>query len=122
MTDLTIPRDLDGPCRTLFLALNRYPGIRTGCSCCGHGKTPFQIWFSAESLDDLPPVLYWFDGCHCGFYGWRVIAQTDCGMSPVAFLVEGPTQGETNDADAFAQADEIAGLMQAYLDSPADDA
>lgn len=100
------PSDLDLECYDLCLALNSYPGIRTSCSCCGHGKDPYRIWFSVDSLVNLPAVLYWFARCHSGHAGWRVLAETDCAMSPAHFLVEGPV-GD----DGYQQAKEIARLL-----------
>lgn len=82
-------------------AMNMVPGIQTVESCCGHGEREFLIWFQTESLDDLPSLLYWFDSCHCGLRGWRVIAKTDCAMSPVTFMVEGPI-GDYEGADKIA--------------------
>lgn len=92
-------------------AMNKLPGIHTIGSCCGHGQEPFQIWFVADNLEALPPLLYWFDACHCGRYGWQVIAYTDCGMCPVRFRVEGPV-GD----DAYSDALEITRLIEQYLE------
>ncbi|MDD5517889.1 MAG: hypothetical protein PHV98_00875 [Candidatus Omnitrophica bacterium] len=91
----------------LCKAMNLLPGITTIESCCGHGKRPYHIWFTAEGLLHLPRLIYYFDVCHCGFGGWRVIAHTDCGMSPAVFLVEGPV-GE----DAYWQSEAIAQLLR----------
>lgn len=101
-----IPDDVDPECRLLCEAMNLVAGIRTIESCCGHGERPYQVYFTANSLDSLPTLLYWFAGCHCGYYGWNVFAKTDCAMSPVMFRVEGPV-GET----AYSQAVEIALLI-----------
>lgn len=100
------PADLDPECQALCEAMNNLPGIMTISSCCGHGNTPFGIWFVADELRDLPRLLYWFDVCHSGAVGWQVIAKTDCGMSPVTFRVEGPTGDE-----AYAEAKEIADMI-----------
>lgn len=102
------PSDLDPEVLALCQAMNALPGIQTVSSCCGHGDHPFRIWFEAESLESLPPLLYWFDVCHSGCEGWRVIASTDCGMSSVSFMVEGPVH-------AFGQADEIAMRIEAFV-------
>jgi hypothetical protein len=49
----------------LCKAMNRINGIRTIDSCCGHGKTPFHIYFKAtdinESHQGLPVLLYYLD-------------------------------------------------------------
>ncbi len=98
---------MDKECIALCDAMNRFEGIRTYESCCGHNKSEFNIWFVAESLEVLPELLYWFAGCHCGFYGWSIKVKTDCGMSRPTFNVEGP-------AGAYEEADEIARLMTEY--------
>ena len=95
---------MDPECIALCDAMNTIPGIRTASSCCGHGKREYNIFFSVVSLKALPPLLYWFAGCHCGFYGWRVIVATDCARSPVHFYVEGPV-------GAYDQAETIAALI-----------
>ena len=98
------PKNIDKECILLCDAMNKISGIMTLESCCGHKKTNFRIWFSVTNLDNLPQLLYWFDGCHCGFYGWRVLVSTDCGMSPVKFKVEGPKGG-------YEEANKIAELI-----------
>lgn len=94
---------MDKECVQLCNAINLIKGITTHNSCCGHNKDEYHIWFMAKTLKSLPELLYWFDGCHCGFYDWRVIINTDCAMSPVAFMVEGPIG-----IQAYEQANEIA--------------
>ena len=96
------PNDLDTECLELCTELNLCPGIRTIESCCGHEEKPYCIWFRADSLKDLPLVCYCFDGCHCGYYDWKVIASTDCGMSPITFMIEGPAQNATEQAFEIA--------------------
>ena len=81
--------NIDEECVALCDAMNSVPGILTTSSCCGHGKYEYRIFFHADSLEVLPPLLYWFDGCHCGYYGWKVHVATDCGCSPAYFYVEG---------------------------------
>jgi hypothetical protein len=99
--------DIDMECVALCDAMNLVPGIRTRSSCCGHGKSEYRIFFEADSLASLPPLLYWFAGCHCGHYGWRITVTTDCGMCPAYFYVEGPI-GKA----AYKQAEEIASLIK----------
>jgi len=100
--------ELDPECRSLLEAMNEFSGIRAVDSCCGHWQRAFEIWFVADDLDSLPPLLYWIDVCHSGCPGWHVVAQTDCGMSPVVFRLEGPI-------GAFADAETIATKMREYL-------
>src|SRR6266513_1094193 len=98
---------VDFECQPLCEAMNTVPGIETLQGCCGHDEWPYHIWFEAESLEALPPLLYWFDSCHCGYPGWYVIALTDCACAPVRFMVEGQI-GE----EAYKQADAIAKLIE----------
>jgi hypothetical protein len=98
----TPPPDLDAEVLSLCRAMNLFPGITTVESCCGHGRDPYRIWFVTDSLDALPLLLYWFDGCHTGHYGWSTIVNTDCAASPVIFRVEGPC-GDYAAADAIAR-------------------
>ncbi len=100
------PNDIDPECRTLCEAMNGLSGIRTFASCCGHNEHPFRIFFSAESLEALPPVAYWFARCHSGVKGWGIIAHTDCGMAPISFIAEGPV-GD------YAGAEKIAAVIEA---------
>ena len=53
---------MDKECVKLCEALNGINGIQTIESCCGHGKDSFLIWFEAKKVEDLPPVLYYFEG------------------------------------------------------------
>ncbi len=105
----SVPEDIDIECIPLCIAMNEMPGIRTTESCCGHGNHPFRMWFEAESLEYLPRLLYWFAVCHCGFGGWSIKVTTDCGMSPVTFLIEGGV-GEA----AYEESLQIAELLLAH--------
>lgn len=93
---------MDIECIPLCDAINKLPGLQTIDSCCGHNKKPFNIWFVAEDLKCLPALLYWFDSCHCGFGGWRILVTTDCAMSPVHFNIEGNI-GEYDEANIIAK-------------------
>ncbi len=99
--------DIDKECISLCDAINLIPGIHTIESCCGHGEHPYRIWFKARNIKCLPRLLYWFDGCHCGHYGWKVLVKTDCGCSPATFLVEGPIGDQ-----AYKESDHIAELLR----------
>lgn len=95
--------EVDKECCALCDAINDLPGVETIGSCCGHGRTPYAIWFRTTDLKYLPRLIYYFNFCHCGYANWKVIVRTDCAMSPVTFKIEGPT-GE----DAYKQAEDIA--------------
>lgn len=100
--------EIDIECVPLCDVINKLPGIRTIESCCGHDKKDFRIWFEAEDLKYLPPLLYFFDVCHCGFHGWSVLVTTDCGMSPVHFNIKGKV-------GAYEEANKIALLIEKYI-------
>ncbi len=101
---------MDAECVALCDAINRFPGIQTTESCCGHAKRTFDIWFTVRSLDDLPALLYWFNGCHSGIYGWHVVIRTDCAQSPVSFCAESEAMGQ----DAYDGAAVIAHHMNEH--------
>ena len=101
---------IDIECLALCEALNLYPGIKTCQSCCGHGKKPFKIWFTVKNLVDLPEVCYYFDRCHCDCEDWNIKVHTDCGMSPVVFLIEGPIGKR-----GYKEAEKIAKLLTDWI-------
>lgn len=114
------PADMDPECITLCAALNKLPGIQTFESCCGHKNDPkkndmfkhnFWVFFLANSLESLLPVLYWVNHCHSGVGGWRVIAYTDCSMCPPPrFQLEGPSGPE-----GYEGANKIAKCIEKYV-------
>ena len=108
-----LPENIDEESILLCNAMNCFPGIQTIESCCGHGKDCFRIWFVIEDLDDLPPLLYFFDGCHTGVYGWNIKVNTDCSMNPVTFFVESSTTGE----ESYEESITIAKEMHKFLAS-----
>lgn len=81
---------MDKECIALCDAMNLIPGITTIESCCGHGKEPYRIFFVVEDFEDLPDLLYWIDYCHSGVKNWDCKIITDCGRSPISFIIEGP--------------------------------
>ncbi len=101
---------IDKECIDLCNAMNKFNGIKTVESCCGHGKTPYRIYFFVRNLKCLPPLLYWFDICHNGIKGWKVIVYTGCSMRMVHFCLEG-TIGE----QSYKESKEIANKMEEYL-------
>ncbi len=104
-----VPQDLDPECRALCVALNRLPGIETTCSCCGHGKHPFWIFFHPKNLKVLPDLLYYLDKCHSGCAGWRAIVYTDCAGETPFFMIEGPIGKK-----AYDDANHIAKLLEEH--------
>ena len=51
------PKSMDKECIPLCDALNALPGIETFESCCGHLKRPFVVFFTAQKIEDLRPIL-----------------------------------------------------------------
>jgi hypothetical protein len=113
---IEIDLDLDSEVRELVEAINRFEGVRTTESCCGHGTEPFRIWFMVRDLVDLPPLLFWLDGCHTGVYGWQVIVYTDCSMAPARFMIESTSMGD----EAYVEAEQITECMNEFLDKETD--
>lgn len=94
--------DIDKDCVDLCLAMNQFKGIHTTSSCQGHENHKFWIFFSAELVQDLAPILYYCDVCHSGYSGWQVIARTDCCLTTrPSFLLEGP-EGQEGAEGALA--------------------
>lgn len=112
------PDDMDKECIRLCDAMNRFPGIMTHDSCCGHGKKEMGIYFivTGHHKKDLPPILYYFDKCHTGVPGWRVEANTDCAMDGVSLSASSESIGEK----AYEEADKIAECMEEFLDKKDD--
>jgi len=96
------PDDIDAECVPLCDALNALPGIRTSSSCCGHGEHPHRIFFGAETIDSLLPIVLAADSS-----AWHVEADNAVGPGfedVVIFKLEGP-KGPANipgGADDFA--------------------
>ena len=90
--------------------MNRFPGIRTVESCSGHGEQPASIFFVPESIDDLPPMLYYFDACHSGVT-WPVYICTDCGAHRVTWVVESINKGP----QAYIEGNKIAEAMEVVV-------
>ena len=82
--------DFDQECLTLCDALNCIPGIRTFESCCGHGKHPFGIWMTAESINALYPLARCTQA-HTTSLTWILEVQdTDTQDMPVIFYLHSP--------------------------------
>lgn len=82
---------MDLECMALCDALNALPGITTFESCCGHGKRPFQVWFFAQTVQSIAPILQALDR------SWRIeCSHVDCPYR-VVFMLEGPTDPNSGD-------------------------
>lgn len=65
--------DIDFEIRDLCIELNKFDGIETIESCCGHGKYPCMIWFVVESIDDLNNLIFNYFNHEPK---WQIIADT----------------------------------------------
>lgn len=85
------PPDIDLECIPICDALNALPGISTTSSCCGHGKRPHRIFFLAESIESLLPIVMAADSS-----AWHLEADNAIGgragefRDIVIFMLEGP--------------------------------
>ena len=83
---MNYPGTMDPECIPLCDALNSLPGIHTRESCCGHGKHPHMVFFTAETVESLRPILQ-----STSSSGWHVEARWANGGDTIYFMLEGPT-------------------------------
>jgi len=102
--------EIDKDIVNLVKAMNRFPGIHTVESCSGHGKRPASIFFVPETIEALPPLLYYFDWCHSGVY-WPVYITTDCSADRVTWVVESEEVGPA----AYIEGNLIAEAMKDFV-------
>lgn len=81
---------MDFDCIELCNTLNSLPGIETFESCCGHGKTPYHIWFTTKDLDSLYVPTISCYRMYCGCLGWEIKVCHNESTERVCFLLEGP--------------------------------
>jgi hypothetical protein len=101
------PATMDPECIPLCDALNALPGIRTTESCCGHGEDPHRIWFDADKIESLRPIL-WATRYHMvsrspGEDAWVVEAGWANGGNVIYFMLEGPRDGSGKKAKEFSK-------------------
>ncbi len=77
---------MDPECIPLCDALNEMQGIETIASCCGHSFAPFRVYFQADLIDDLKPLLTLIDESE----QWRVRVSFATGGESVYFVLDGP--------------------------------
>lgn len=70
-----LPRDLDLECAPLVMALNSLPGVRTSCSCCGHLKDPFEVYFYCKNALSLSIIARACDDNYGGS-SWKIEVET----------------------------------------------
>ena len=96
---------LDAEVIPICEALNILPGVETISSCCGHGFAPFRIYFIAQSVDSLKPILAAIDESEI----WSMRVSMATGNMEPYFILESRTQGEA----AYHQANELAIVLEA---------
>ena len=79
------PPTMDRECIRICDAMNALPGIRTCESCCGHGEEPHRIFFYAQTVENLKPIL---ESSHSS--AWRVEVKWVNGSDTICFMLEGP--------------------------------
>ena len=96
-----LPADLDPECLNLCVALHGLAGVKTTESCCGHGKTPFRIWFYIDTALCGHKVV---SRCTCPRYypcDWTVTMEHNDVEPFTVFMLEGPV--DPSQGDVFAQ-------------------
>lgn len=87
------PPDMDTECVSICDALNAMSGIETTSSCCGHDRRPFCVFFVAQSVSSLSPLLRALDGEQ-----WRVEVAWAHGSDTLYYMLEGPRRASAGDA------------------------
>ncbi len=82
---MNYPDSMDTECIPICDALNALPGIKTHESCCGHGVHPHRIFFCAETIPSLRPILV-----AARSSAWHVEANWANGGDAIYFMLEGP--------------------------------
>jgi len=109
---------MDKECIDLCNAMNSLPGIETTESCCGHGASPFMIFFrvhdSKEGLFFLTRCAdrrYWKYG-----YLWTITLKVgdmyENGYLPINYIL---SSGPIVEEDAYAQAQDLVRNMNYHL-------
>ena len=64
--------DIDFEIKELVKYINKVQGIETVESCCGHEEMPCQIYFRADSIEDVTKFQYKYLYCN---RDWRIVLQ-----------------------------------------------
>lgn len=62
--------DIDTELVELIKCINEVDGIETTECCCGHGMRPCQIWFKADSIEDVTHFIHNYLYCDPS---WRIV-------------------------------------------------
>lgn len=106
---MNYPSSMDAECIPICNALNALPGIRTVESCCGHGEHPHRVFFTAQAVESLRPIL-----CCSHSSGWHVEANWANGSNTIYFMLEGPI----GPADKPGGANDFASWLADELQKP----
>ena len=99
---------MDKECIELCNAINSIKGCNTFESCCGHGKYPYRIWFTAVEVQHLViPVMACNKNYGC-VLGWEVKVSHCESPNRAIFLLEGPI-------NAYEDADKIAKTIYEFF-------
>lgn len=96
---------MDPECVELCDAINSLPGLSTFESCWGHGVQRFSIWFGADSIESLRPILTEIHGND----SWTVSAHWASGGDSLYFWLAGRA-GE----QGLRMAEELAMCLRKY--------
>ena len=58
--------NMDQECIAICNTLNALPDVKTTCSCCGHYKEPYRIWFNSVNPYSLAVIARVFDRRYSG--------------------------------------------------------
>ena len=83
---MKMPDDMDAECVPICEAMNRLPGIETTESCQGHGHHGMWIFFRAETVEALRPILTTLPE-----HSWSVKALWHNGSDTIGFWLKGPS-------------------------------
>ena len=98
---------MDKECVLICDAINNISGLYTTESCCGHGRSEFNVHFNILNQKYLPVLLYY---SHVGFE-WTCEVYTDCAMSIPTYCLKSQSMGES----AYSEANIIASKIEKYL-------
>ena len=107
---------MDPECVRVCDAMNLIEGIETTESCCGHGDTPFRIWFDVKDIRALYPIVRSIDPRYSGRWMERwscEVVSTDIPNNAVVFALRGEVGSDTYD-----EANHIADFITEFLDGP----
>ena len=87
---------MDPECIRICNLINRIDGLETILSCCGHGKSDFNIWLIADmysgNLEDTPGwrgLQVLARALYCNPYGWNLVIDCSYHNTP-RLVVRGP--------------------------------